>query len=76
MLKLDQVKADSPVRIHSMAESPLNTRLLEMGLHEGQLVKILYRAPFGDPLAIDLGEYVLSLRKDEAELIAVTLEEE
>jgi len=32
---------------------------------------VLYRAPFGDPMAIDIGGYTLSLRKDEAAHVEV-----
>ena len=48
-------------------------RLMEMGLFEGSRVKVLRRAPMGDPLEIEIGDYRLSLRKDEACLVDVTL---
>ena len=47
-------------------------KLLEMGLTTGKVVEVLYRAPLGDPIAIDIDGYVLSLRKDEADLIEVS----
>jgi len=34
---------------------------------------VLYRAPLGDPMAIDISGYVLSLRTDEANRITVDL---
>lgn len=42
-----------------------------MGLVEGKQLQVLFRAPFGDPIAVDVDGYILSLRKDEAELIIV-----
>lgn len=45
--------------------------MMEMGLVEGKLLRVLFRAPFGGPIAIDVDGYTLSLRKDEAELITV-----
>jgi len=45
--------------------------MMEMGLVEGKLLRVLFRAPFGGPIAIDVDGYTLSLRKDEAELIMV-----
>ena len=42
-----------------------------MGFCEGKELRVLYRAPFGDPMAIDIGGYVLSLRNEEAEHIEV-----
>jgi len=45
---------------------------MEMGLVEGTEVQVVRRAPFGDPLQIRVGDYDLSLRTSEAELIDVT----
>jgi Fe2+ transport system protein FeoA len=42
-----------------------------MGLVVGKEICILFKAPFGDPIAIDVQGYVLSLRLDEAKLIEV-----
>jgi ferrous iron transport protein A len=47
-------------------------RLMEMGLIEGAVLAVLRRAPLGDPLHIRLGDYELSLRGREAELIDVS----
>ncbi len=45
-----------------------------MGVIEGKRLTVLYRAPLGDPLAVDVGGYVLSLRLDEAGLVDVELQ--
>ncbi|MFN5910006.1 MAG: ferrous iron transport protein A, partial [Bacteroidota bacterium] len=42
------------------------------GLVTGRNVTVLFKAPFGDPIAIDVNGSILSLRLDEAELIGVT----
>jgi len=34
-------------------------------------VKVLFKAPFGDPIAVDVDGYVLSLRKSEADLVQI-----
>jgi Fe2+ transport system protein FeoA len=44
---------------------------MEMGLLEGQEIAFLFKAPFGDPIAIEVNDYVLSLRLDEAQYIEV-----
>jgi Fe2+ transport system protein FeoA len=44
---------------------------MEMGLIKGKEITILFKAPLGDPIAIDVQGYVLSLRLDEAALIQV-----
>jgi ferrous iron transport protein A len=50
----------------------LTPKLIEMGFYEGKEIEVKYKAPFGDPLAIDLGGYLLSLRLDEAKLVLLT----
>lgn len=44
---------------------------MEMGLIEGAHVEVVGRAPLGDPLQLRVGDYELSVRCDEAELIDV-----
>ena len=53
-------------------DSPLSRRLMEMGLISGAEVQVLRRAPLGDPLQLRVGDYELSLRSSEAELLDVT----
>jgi ferrous iron transport protein A len=46
-------------------------RLREMGLLPGTRVKLVRRAPLGDPIEIEVRGYHLSLRRDEAEHIVI-----
>ena len=46
-------------------------KMVEMGLFKGKLVKVIFRAPFGDPIAVSIDGYVLALRKEEAAVIAL-----
>ncbi len=68
---LDKIANGTTVVIKDISESALKIKLLEMGMMEGKNLSVLFRAPFGDPIAVDVGGYVLSLRKDEACLIQV-----
>lgn len=47
-------------------QGPRLTRLLEMGLFEGVKITLVRTAPLGDPLELKVGDYNLSLRKDDA----------
>jgi ferrous iron transport protein A len=49
----------------------LGDRLVELGLTSGALVRVLRRAPFGGPLQVQVRDYVLSLRRQEAADILV-----
>jgi Fe2+ transport system protein FeoA len=68
---LSTIISGKHVKVSHIQESTLKPKLLEMGLVVGKEVCILFKAPFGDPIAIDVQGYVLSLRLDEAKLIEV-----
>ena len=68
---LSTIISGKHVKVSHIQESTLKPKLLEMGLVVGKEVYILFKAPFGDPIAIDVQGYVLSLRLDEAKLIEV-----
>ncbi|MEZ4805032.1 MAG: FeoA domain-containing protein [Bacteroidia bacterium] len=60
--------------IKNVEVSDLQNKLIEMGCFEGNIIKRLYVAPLGDPIAFDINGYILGLRKDEAKLIEVSRE--
>ncbi len=72
---MSETLADSPMGarrvVKQLKKGELSTKLLEMGLVEGQQVEVLFKAPFGDPIAVSVGDYVLSLRLEEAEWVEV-----
>jgi ferrous iron transport protein A len=53
------------------AVGPLKRRLMDMGLVPGEEIRVEKVAPLGDPLEVTVKRYALSLRKQEAEGIAV-----
>ena len=70
---LSDITNGSKVTVSEISQSKLRVKLMEMGVIKGRILNVLYRAPFGDPMAIDIDGYVLSLRKDEACLVDVEL---
>lgn len=54
------------------AQGAVKQRFLDMGLTQGVHVQLERRAPFGDPIAVRLRGYTLSLRQDEAMKIILT----
>jgi ferrous iron transport protein A len=72
-LTLDDAHVGETVRVGDVAgEDRVAIRLLEMGLTPGAMVRILGRAPFGDPVELEVRGYRLSIRRAEA--ARVTLE--
>lgn len=68
---LADISIGESVKVNELTQSPVSSKLLEMGLYIGQEVEILFKAPFGDPIAVNVGGYMLSLRLDEANLVIV-----
>lgn len=70
---LSELNVGETAIIQNIQQSELKVKLMERGLIEGKSLHMLYRAPFGDPVAFDVEGYVLSLRLDEAMLIDVEI---
>lgn len=70
-MKLSELECGVLVQIDEIEQSPISAKLVEMGLYVGQHVKVLFKAPFGDPIAVSVGGYVLSLRLNEAMYVTV-----
>jgi ferrous iron transport protein A len=72
MVSLDDVPLGVTVRVRDVDGSdPVAIRLLEMGLTPGIDVRLLGRAPFGDPLELEVRGYRLSIRRQEAARVTV-----
>jgi ferrous iron transport protein A len=70
---LDDANVGETVRVGDViGDDRVGIRLLEMGLTPGASVRVLGRAPFGDPLELEVRGYRLSIRRAEA--ARVTLE--
>lgn len=56
-------------------EGRLRRRLFDMGITPGTSIYLRKVAPLGDPLEITIRGYELTLRKTEAELVVLEVEE-
>ena len=71
-MNLAKLKPGEQGRITAIgAIGPLKRRLMDMGVLVGEVVKVVKVAPMGDPIEVFIKSYNLSLRKSEAEGIAV-----
>jgi ferrous iron transport protein A len=69
---LDTVAVGDSARVLDVdGDDAVAIRLLEMGLTPGVAVRVLGRAPFGDPLELELRGYRLSIRLAEAARVTV-----
>ncbi len=56
-------------------DSPVARRLVELGVVPGEFLEYLRNAPLRDPLEIRVGASFLSLRRAEASLVAIEVDE-
>ncbi|WP_295211156.1 FeoA family protein [Ruminococcus sp.] len=74
-LTLDKLKIGESATIKTVGgEGSLRLRFLDMGLIPGTKVKMLKRAPMGDPLDIIIRGYELTLRIEDARNIEIDME--
>jgi ferrous iron transport protein A len=67
---LNTLRPGESARISEIVgDDSLAMRLMEMGVLEGETIRMVGSAPFGDPLEFELRGYRLSLRKAEAERV-------
>lgn len=68
---LDTCELGEIIFVKEILASDISSKLLEMGFYVGKEIQLIYKAPLGDPIAVQVGDYVLSMRKNEAKLILV-----
>lgn len=56
---------------HILATQNLLKKLLDMGFINGAVVEVVREAPLYDPMELKIHNYLISLRKSEANLIEV-----
>jgi ferrous iron transport protein A len=73
-LSLADVPPGTTARVAAVdPESPIGRRLLDLGFVAGTEVRVIRRAPFGDPVEYELRGYRVCLRRSEALRIGVEL---
>lgn len=68
-MKLSQLKIGQKGIIKEFTDLEMSVKLMEMGCLPGEVIKVDRVAPMGDPIAVSVSGYQLSLRKQEASTI-------
>lgn len=68
---LAQLNLGEPAVIDSFTDEEISLKLIEMGFAPGETIVINNIAPLGDPIAVSVSGYMLSLRKAEASTVLV-----
>lgn len=71
-MRLSDCRPGEALRVTGITgNGPLVQRLMEMGVVAGTTIRVVRFAPLGDPMEIELHDYLLSLRKSEASVVEV-----
>ena len=74
--KLDKIEKGETGLVKSVeGDGKVRRRLFDMGVTPGARVTLRKKAPLGDPIEITIRGYELSLRKAEAELVNIEVED-
>ena len=68
-MKLSQLQPGQTGIIKEFTDLEMSVKLMEMGCLPGEFIVVERFAPLGDPMAITVSGYQLSLRKQEASTI-------
>lgn len=75
MIRLSELSVGDHARVTNIeGTDAISRRLMEMGLIQGVAVARVGTAPLGDPLEFELRGYRLSLRRTEADRVAVDVD--
>lgn len=70
---LSQLRIGQSATINSFTDQNIACKLIEMGCIPGETIKMVRVAPLGDPIAIEVSGYILSMRKDEASTVLISV---
>ena len=70
-MTLDKLSPGSEAIVESFTDDDIKLKLLEMGCLPGEKISVVRLAPLGDPIAVSVSGYLLSMRKDEAATVQV-----
>ena len=72
IMQLNQVKDKGQYKVVKMNESQrCICRLMDMGLHPGELIRVRHEAPLGDPISIEFRDCHISIRLKDAAYLEV-----
>ncbi len=71
MQTLVDLKKGEYATITAISDNQLKLKLMEMGCIPGETIRLSQIAPLGDPIAIEVQGYTLSLRLSEAASIKI-----
>ncbi|MFU8780201.1 MAG: FeoA family protein [Kiritimatiellia bacterium] len=72
-MKIFELQKGQRARVTGFAEGDrvYRQKLIQMGLRRGVVLVVLRKAPLGDPVEVNCGGVLLTLRKGESDIVEV-----
>ena len=70
-MRLLSAPKNTPLSIIKIEDAPYKATLYELGIFKGQIIRWELSAEFSGPIAIRVNESLISLRKEDVEIIHV-----
>jgi ferrous iron transport protein A len=70
-MNLTELKIGETGVIQGFTDEKMSIKLMEMGCVPGECVCVKRLAPFGDPIAVEICGYMLSMGRKEASTITI-----
>ncbi len=72
MKTLNEIPVRSSCRVVKLhGQGPVKRRIMDMGITKGVDIYVRKVAPLGDPMELNIRNYELSVRKEDAKMIEV-----
>ena len=76
MNTLKEIKTGTSVKVVKLhGEGAVKRRIMDMGITKGAEITVRKVAPLGDPIEVTVRGYELSIRKADAEMVEVKIDE-
>lgn len=72
-LSIADLQVGIAAKIIGFSDEHWETQLMELGFLIGKTTQVMFAAPFKGPLAVEIGETLLSMRRDEAKAVLVEI---
>ena len=75
-MRIQEMRVGQCARVRGFGEGDraYRQKLIQMGLTRGKVFRLLRKAPLGDPVELDCGGMLLTLRRGESDIVDVEVQ--
>lgn len=73
IITLDKLRKEQAGTIVGFIDATIGDKLMEMSFLPQSKVKMIRRAPLGDPIVVEINNHLLSMRMSEAKTVQIEI---